>query len=225
MRKFISVLLLTSILGACVQIPQTPSRAEPNYRPVWPAMAQPQPLSSGSLYNTSHNLALFNDRRAREVGDVVTITLEERMRSSKSAETTIGRDTSNQVLNPTIFGNLVQGNTPTDANNISSSTEFSGGGDSDQSNSLTGTISAVVADVMPNGLLLVQGEKWFQLNTGEEYVRVSGLVRPEDIASDNSVSSLRLADARVAYSGTGAIAQSNKAGWVTRFFLGPINPF
>lgn len=219
------VIIVAFILGGCVQIPQTPSRAEPNYRPVWPAMAQPQPLSAGSLFNTSHNLALFNDRRAREVGDVVTITLEERMRSSKSAETSIARDTSNQILNPTLFGNIVQGSTDTDANNISSATEFSGGGDSDQSNSLTGTISAVVADVMPNGLLLVQGEKWFQLNTGEEYVRVSGLVRPEDIGSDNSVSSLRLADARVAYSGTGAIAQSNKAGWVTRFFLGPINPF
>jgi len=225
MMKTVLISVLLALLSACVQVPQSPSRPEPNYRPVWPAMAEPQALSSGSLYNTSHNLALFDDRRAREVGDVVTITLEERMRSSKSAETSIGRDTSNQVLNPTLFGNIVRGSTDTEANNISSATEFSGGGDSDQSNSLTGTISAVVADVMPNGLLLVQGEKWFQLNTGEEYVRVSGLVRPEDIASDNSVSSLRLADARVAYSGTGAIAQSNKAGWVTRFFLGPINPF
>ena len=223
MRIFLVVTILS--FAGCAQIPQTPSRTEPSYRPVWPAMQQPQPLSAGSLYNTSHNLALFDDRRAREVGDVVTITLEERMRSSKSAETSIARDTTSQIPNPTVLGNLVRGSTDTDINSVTSGTEFSGSGDSDQSNSLTGTISAVVANVMPNGLLLVQGEKWFQLNTGEEYVRVSGLVRPEDIGSDNSVSSLRLADARVAYSGTGAIAESNRAGWLTRFFLGPINPF
>ncbi|MEE4281155.1 MAG: flagellar basal body L-ring protein FlgH, partial [Pseudomonadales bacterium] len=86
-------------------------------------------------------------------------------------------------------------------------------------------ITAVVAKQLPNGLLLVQGEKWFQLNRGEEYVRVSGLVRPEDISADNSVSSQRLADARIAYSGTGEIAQSNRAGWLTRFFVGTVNPF
>lgn len=222
MKLFAAFFLI--LLSGCAAVPREPSRAEPVYRPVWPTMAEPQSLSSGSLYHTSHNLTLFDDRRAQQVGDLVTITLEERMRSSKSAETSISKDTSNEVLNPTLFGNLVQGSTDATMNSITSGTEFTGGGDSDQSNSLTGTISAVVADVMPNGLLLVQGEKWFQLNTGEEYVRVSGLVRPEDIAADNSISSLRLADARVAYSGTGPIAQSNKAGWLTRFFLGSINP-
>ena len=110
-------------------------------------------------------------------------------------------------------------------NSLESATEFSGGGDSDQSNSLSGTITAVVAKVLPNGLLLVQGEKWFQLNRGEEYVRVSGLIRPEDVSGDNTVSSLRLADARIAYSGTGELAQANTAGWLTRFFLGTVFPF
>ena len=83
----------------------------------------------------------------------------------------------------------------------------------------------VVARVLPNGLLLVQGEKWFRLNRGEEYVRISGLVRPEDVSADNSISSQRLADARIAYSGTGELAQSNQAGWLTGFFLGTVNPF
>ncbi len=222
----ISLALFALLLfGGCMHIPKEPARAEPVYRPVLPTMPKPTSLSAGSLFHTSHNLALFDDRRAREIGDVVTISLEERMRSSKSAETSIAKDTTNQILNPTLLGNIVRGSTDADLNSISSSTEFSGQGDSDQSNSLTGTISAVVADVLPNGLLLVQGEKWFQLNTGEEYVRVSGLVRTEGIGADNSVSSLRLADARVAYSGTGAIANSNRAGWMTKFFLGSINPF
>ena len=71
----------------------------------------------------------------------------------------------------------------------------------------------------------IQGEKWLNLNRGEEYVRVSGLARPEDIDGDNVVSSLRLADARIAYSGTGELADTNRAGWLTRFFLGPLMPF
>ena len=158
--------------------------------------------------------------------DVITVILDERTRSSKSAETSVKKGSTNQILNPKILGSLVQGTGNTDIfSSLDSATEFSGEGESDQSNSLSGTISVVVARVLPNGLLLVQGEKWFQLNRGEEYVRISGLVRPEDVTSDNSISSQRLADARIAYSGTGELAQSNQAGWLTRFFLGTVNPF
>ena len=204
----------------------SPSRAEPIYKPVWPQIDPPRANSAGSLYLASHSLSLFGDRRANQVGDVITITLNENTRSSKSAETSFKKATTNELLNPKVFGSLIQG---TGANNIFNSTnsthEFSGEGESDQSNSLSGTITAVVSKVLPNGLLLVQGEKWFQLNTGEEYVRVSGLVRAEDISATNSVSSLRLADARIAYSGTGTIAEANKAGWLTKFFASTLNPF
>ena len=196
------------------------------YKPVWPQMEAARPASAGSLYVANRNLTLFGDRRATNIGDVVTIILEESTRSSKSAETTLKKGTSNEILNPKILGSLIQGSGDTNIfNKLESSTEFEGEGESDQSNSLTGTVTAVVANVMPNGLLLLQGEKWFQLNRGEEYVRVSGLVRPEDISGDNTVSSLRLADARIAYSGTGEMAQTNEAGWLTRFFLGTVFPF
>lgn len=213
------------LTGACTVTP-TPTRHEPNYRPVWPNLAAPQAVSAGSLFQTGGSLALFNDRRATELGDVVTILLQESTRSSKSAATSISKESSNEILNPRIFGSSVRGTGATDIfNSLESANGFSGSGDSDQSNSLSGTISAVVTDVLPNGLLLVQGEKWFQLNRGEEYVRVSGLVRAEDIGPDNAVSSQRLADARIAYSGTGEVAQSNQPGWLTRFFLGTVNPF
>ena len=224
MKTLISVFMLLVLSGCVIQAP--PSREEPAYRPVWPDLQQPTPLSAGSLYVSTNTLDLFDDRRANAVGDVVTIILDERTRSSKSAETSISKGTSNEMLNPKVLGSLVRGTGADEIfNSLSSSTEFTGEGGSDQSNSLTGTISAVVAEVLPNGLLLVQGEKWFQLNRGEEYVRVSGLVRVEDIGPDNSISSQRLADARIAYSGTGEIAQSNQAGWLTRFFVGNINPF
>lgn len=217
----VSVLLFS---GCAIQPP--PQRTEPSYRPVWPDLPAPTAVSSGSLYATSNNLELFGDRRAHEVGDVVTIVLEEQTRSSKSAETSINKTSSNEILNPKIFGSIVRGTgTDTIFNSSDSTSDFTGSGESDQSNSLSGTISAVIAKVLPNGLLLVQGEKWLQLNSGEEYVRVSGLVRLEDIGPDNSVSSQRLADARIAYSGTGAVAQSNQPGWLTRFFFGTINPF
>ena len=225
MKKFIFLCVCWIGLSACVTRPVVQPQ-EPSYRPVWPQITQPVSASPGSLFSTSHNLELFNDLRARQIGDVVTINLQESTRSSKSAETSISKDTTNQLLNPRVFGNLVRGSGATDIlNSLESSTEFSGEGDSDQSNSLSGTITAVIADVLPNGLLLVQGEKWFQLNRGEEYVRVSGLLRPQDIGADNSVSSQRLADARIAYSGTGEIASANQVGWLSRFFLGSLNPF
>ena len=224
LRNLCAYGLACVLLSACVS-PQ-PHRQEPLYKPVWPQMETPQPVSAGSLYATSHSLALFDDRRAKSVGDVVTIVLEERTRSSKSAETSIKKGTTNEILNPRVLGNLIKGSDDAGIfNELESSTEFEGEGESDQSNSLSGTITAVVANVLPNGLLLVQGEKWFQLNRGEEYVRVSGLVRPEDVSGSNTVSSQRLADARIAYSGTGEMAQANEAGWLTRFFLGTVFPF
>lgn len=216
-------LLLVLLLGGCISTP--PARPEPVYRPAYPAMPVREAASPGSIYQTHSSLALYGDRRADQVGDVVTIVFEERTQSSKSAETSISKSSENQVLNPTLLGNLVRGHTEPLANQIDSASDFEGQAESDQRNSLSGTLTAVVSEVLPNGLLLVQGEKWLNLNRGEEYLRVSGLVRPEDIDGRNTVSSLRLADARIAYSGTGELADSNRAGWLTRFFMNPIFPF
>ncbi len=183
------------------------------------------PPTAGAVSSVEVAWSLFEDSRAARIGDILTIVLEERTSSSKSAETTIERDTSTELPNPTVFGSVVDGNSDTTLNSIDSETEFEATGESDQSNALSGTLTAVVADVLPNGVLLVQGEKWMNFNRGEEYLRVSGLVRKEDIGPDNTVSSLRLADARLAYSGTGEIADSNSVGWLARFFMHPVNPF
>ena len=93
------------------------------------------------------------------------------------------------------------------------------------SNSLSGNITVTVHDVLPNGVLMVKGEKWLTLNQGDEYIRISGMVRPQDIGSDNTVESTKLADARIAYSGTGSVNDSNVMGWMSRFFIGAIWPF
>lgn len=213
------LVLAGSLLGGCVT--QDPVRQEPGYRPTYPALSEPRNVDQASLFQTGYGNFLFDDRRANRVGDIVTIRLEERTTSRKSAETNYSKSSSQSVDEPTLFGSMV-GDL---VNRFGSNSDFNGGAESDQSNSLQGTISAVVAEVLPNGLLIIQGEKWLNLNRGEEYVRVSGLVRPEDIDGANTISSMRLADARIAYSGTGTFADSNQAGWLSRFFLSPLMPF
>jgi flagellar L-ring protein precursor FlgH len=95
---------------------------------------------------------------------------------------------------------------------------FEGSAKSDQSNSLRGSISVTVAEVLPNGILRIRGEKWLKLNQGDEYIRLTGLVRPEDIGTDNTIPSSKVADARIAYGGTGEFDDANRMGWLSRFF-------
>lgn len=215
--------LLTAAVAALAAgcISQDPVRQEPGYRPAYPEIARAERLDQASLFQAGQGRYLFDDSRANRVGDIVTIRLEEQTTSRKSAETTYNKSSDQNVGEPTLFGSMIDDLT----SQFQSDSEFNGGAESDQSNSLRGTISAVIAEVLPNGLLVVQGEKWLNLNRGEEYVRVSGLVRPEDVDGFNTVSSLRLADARIAYSGTGDFADTNKAGWLSRFFLSPLMPF
>ena len=211
--------IVLALAAGCVS--QQPVRQEPSYRPAYPELARPEQVDEASLFQAGHTRYLFDDRRANRVGDIVTIRLEESTSSSKSAETSYNKSSDSSIEEPNLFGNLVDDLT----SGFGSDNEFNGEAESDQSNSLRGTISAVIAEVLPNGLLVVQGEKWLNLNKGEEYIRISGLVRPEDVDGFNTVSSLRLADARIAYSGTGTFADSNEAGWLSRFFLSPLMPF
>jgi len=191
--------------------PPAPS-AMPDYRPV-----------DGSIYSRASARPLFEDLKARNVGDLLTIVLVESTNASKSASTTTNKESSVDMPLPTIFGSN-KGKQIFD-NSVEANRDFSGAGDSSQSNSLSGTITVSVVDVYPNGNLLVRGQKSVWLNQGEEYVQISGIVRPEDISADNRVSSNRVANARIAYAGTGALADANAQGWLSRFFNSPIWPF
>ncbi|MEM6710086.1 MAG: flagellar basal body L-ring protein FlgH [Pseudomonadota bacterium] len=212
------------LLTGCVIAPP-PQRPEPSYEPVYSPSPAAVPNTQGSIFNATAFNGLFTDRRALGVGDIVTIRLEEQTTSQKSAETTMRKEADVELPNPKVLGSLVRGTGSELFNDIANDSQFSGGAESDQSNSLFGTITAIIAEVYPNGLMRVRGEKWMNLNRGEEYLRVSGLLRPQDIDDDNSVSSVRLADARIAYSGTGSFADTNAAGWLTRFFMNPKYPF
>jgi flagellar L-ring protein precursor FlgH len=218
-----------SVLAGCVAPAAKPN--DPYYAPVLPRTPLPSAASNGSIYQAGFEQNLYGDRKAYRVGDIITITLSERMAASKAASSDISKSSNTSIGLTSLFGAGVSTKNPVGGGNLSLNAGYSGDRDASgdgkaaQSNSLTGSVTVTVADVLPNGILSVRGEKWMTLNTGDELVRIAGLVRADDIATDNTVSSTRVADARITYSGTGAFADSSQPGWFDRFFLSPLFPF
>ncbi len=187
--------------------------------------ADPGPRYSGTIYQAGRDMRVFEDRTARRVGDVVVIRLVEKTNASKSATTSIEKSSEAELANPTLFGAPFSAGRVNLETGISAGRTTKGDGSSDQSNSLTGDVSAVVVGAYPNGNMMIRGEKMLTLNQGEEVVQISGVIRPEDIRADNSILSNRVADAKITYAGNGALADANTAGWLSRFFLSPLWPF
>lgn len=225
----VSLLGIATALGGCVSPPPKPN--DPYYAPVLPRTPLPATQNNGAIYQAGFEQNLYDDRKAFRVGDIITITLNEKTQASKKANSDIQKDSKTKMGLTSLFGSGMTTNNPIGGGDLSLSAEYGGSrdakGDSQagQSNSLTGSITVTVAEVLPNGILSVRGEKWMTLNTGNELVRIAGLVRADDIATDNTVSSTRVADARITYSGTGAFADASQPGWLDRFFLSPLWPF
>lgn len=225
----VSLLGIATALGGCVSPPPKPN--DPYYAPVLPRTPLPAAQNNGAIYQAGFEQNLYDDRKAFRVGDIITITLNEKTQASKKANYDIQKDSKTKMGLTSLFGSGMTTNNPIGGGDLSLSAEYGGSrdakGDSQagQSNSLTGSITVTVAEVLPNGILSVRGEKWMTLNTGNELVRIAGLVRADDIATDNTVSSTRVADARITYSGTGAFADASQPGWLDRFFLSPLWPF
>lgn len=187
---------------------------DPAFAPVRAqAMMQRDP-DSGAIYQPARNYNLYGDTKALNIGDVLTVTLQESTRASKSAETSISKDQELNIPEPSILG---KANIGLNAR-ANFERDFNGAAEADQSNSLAGSITVTVTEVLPNGVLRIRGEKWLSLTNGDEYIRLTGMVRPQDIAPDNTVASTRVADARFAYGGTGDFDQANQMGWLARFF-------
>lgn len=229
-RNLLKILGPLLLLSGCATM-QSPSEYRPSYPPV-----ATQPLqTNGAIYQVGYSLALFEDLKARRVGDTLTVVLQERTQASKDAKTETDKENLVDVANPTLLGSELKFDTPFLPHgngrssglgtSLSSNQEFTGEGTSSQGNSLTGNITVTIAEVLSNGNLVVRGEKWLTLNQGDEYIQISGIVRPFDIKSDNTVLSGQVADARITYSGKGMVADSNKMGWLSRFFASAIWPF
>lgn len=208
-------------LAACQSTPQDPGEWATAYPVVPPEAAQP----NGSVYQPGRDASLFSNATARNVGDLVTIRLEERTSATKSATTSTSKSTESRIPGPTIGGRPVTVNgVPILETQVGSEHVFDGQGDSAQSNQLSGSITVTVVGRVGNGNLLVRGQKWLALNQGKEFVRVEGVVRPIDVEPDNSIPSWKVADAKIAYGGRGAIADANSMGWLARFFQSPVMP-
>jgi flagellar L-ring protein precursor FlgH len=210
-----------AVLAGCVSPPH-----EPDYSATWPEPAPTQEQANGAIYQVGHDVALFENAVARRVGDTLTIRLNERTNASKSSTTSTSKSTNIDLPGPIIAGRPVTANgVPILENSVDNKADFDGEGASTQSNRLEGDITVTVAQRLTNGNLLVRGQKWITINQGQEFVRIQGIVRPIDIDPDNTISSLKVADAMIAYGGKGAIANANAPGLLARFFNLPFLPF
>ncbi|HFD39384.1 MAG TPA: flagellar basal body L-ring protein FlgH [Anaerolineae bacterium] len=230
----LALVALALMVGGCSTTSQGEKMAEA-YEAARPSYAPPPAPRNGAIFQAGYEMSLFEDIRARRVGDILTIVLSERTNATKEATTNTARDTSVEIANPTLLGtrpsfNLIR---PFAASlpgasletSISGANSFAGKGDASQSNSLTGNVTVTVAEVLPNGNLVVRGQKRLTINNGDEYVQIQGIVRPTDINPDNTILSTKVADAKISYVGEGTLADANRQGWLAQFFNSKWWPF
>lgn len=212
--RILPLFAILSLSAACTSTyvqEVTSSNFQPVY-PETPAYAAEQ-VSTGGIYNASAQGLFVQDRRAAKVGDVLTVDLSERFSASKSQSASSARGGSFDVNLP----DILTGSSFDDTSLSSGTTQsFTGSGAAAQSNSLRGRMTVQVVRVLPGGLLEIMGEKRLTLNTGNEYIRVTGTIRPEDISADNIIDSDRIANARIEYVGAGTVADTARPGWLRR---------
>lgn len=220
--KLVILALVLSVLSACAgyRIEQQ------TFTPPAPVLPSPTPPTSGSIYAAGTDIRLFEDRKANRIGDILTVRLEEQTNATKNSQTTTGKSTEATLANPTVFGRaLTKGGVPLFEGSLSGEQSFDGKGSSSQSNSLAGDITVTVVERLANGNLRISGEKWVTLNQGQEFIRLSGIIRPDDIEPDNSLLSTRIANAQITYSSKGVLAAANRMGLISRFFHSVLHPY
>jgi flagellar L-ring protein precursor FlgH len=223
--RLLCLALLAFWLAGCALIPPEPVVLGATTAPP-PAPPAPAPVPDGSIFQPTAygSYPLFEDRRPRNVGDIVTVVLEEKTNAAKNVATDTSRTstTDNSIAaSPGFLSSWFNAklDTTTSGSNVTK-----GAGDSSANNTFTGTLTTTVVGVLPNGNLQVAGEKQIAINRGSEYIRFSGVVDPRAITGTNTVSSTRVADARLEYRSKGVMDEVQTMGWLQRFFL-IANPF
>lgn len=183
--------------------------------PAAPINLPPPPKMNGTIFQPGYEARLYTDRVAYRIGDVLTVRLEESTKGEYNSATKTDKKAKLHYPVPQIFGT-----TPLQYLNVQTDTEqtFDGKGNSNESNKLTGTITVTVVSLLPNNNLQIQGESWVTLNQGQEYIQVTGLVRPEDIEPNNTVSSQRIANAKISYGARGQAGYASSGGLMTKLF-------
>lgn len=216
MRKFL--LILPVILSACTSVPSTNVHQPMSVRP--PFIEKQQ--QSGAIY-TPHQASLFEDRKAREVGDILTVKIVENTNANNKTNSKLDRNSSSNASVPVLTG--LPGKTFLGLGlETSSKNNFNGAGSNAKSNILNGNITVTVIDVYNNGNLLVSGEKQISIGNETEFIRLSGVVNPKFIDGFNSIESNKIADARIEYKSNGQNSEATVMPWLSRIFMN-ILPF
>lgn len=199
---------------------------DPFYAPILPDIPRQKVAEDGSIFQSDMANSLYSDVKARRVGDIITVNLEENTRATKSAGTSTSKETEVEI-DPIIGlgGNNIGIGGQSIQLGLETTNEFESDASANQSNNLVGSISVTVVQVLANQNLLVRGEKWLTLNNGDEYIRLTGVVRPADVSPSNEIVSTKIANARIQYSGTGTFSTSQKEGWLSGFFSSEYWPF
>ena len=215
-RLFSAFVLGAICLAGCSVLPPQPLTHSPGFAPVYPVAATAPEQATGSLYNAGFGETFLGRARNFQIGDVITVVLSESTQASRVQSGKLSRTSSNNVLPTEVLGGGLLGTT---AGLLGGSIKTDGSGTADQTASLSGSVVVTVVDVMANGNLVVRGEKQLALTEGSEIIQVGGVIRPEDVAPNNTVQSKRLANAQITYRGTGDMAATARAGWGTSGLL------
>ena len=224
LRTCAAVVLAVVLVAGCNTVPPTEVQQPMTARPA--PVPQPQPqTANGSIYAAAHPAQpyhgyrpLFEDRRPRNIGDLLVIQINEKTAASKKSDSAVEKNQTSAFGVTSLLG--LPGKTFQGANlDASSASKFDGSGSAASNNDFNGTITVTVIEVLPNGNMQVSGEKQIGINHGSEFIRFSGIVNPATITSGNSVSSTQVADARIEYRANGQIDSAQVMGWLGRFFL------
>ncbi len=218
MKRLAAIALI--LTAGCTTVPPTNVHQPMTARPA-PRMEMGS--ANGAIYQAAQSRPLFEDRRARFVGDTITIKISESTTASAKSNNKLDKSTT-QKASVSAMNNLPGKSFLNTDLNASSSTAFSGKGEAANNNAFNGSITVTVIDVLPNGNLLVSGEKQLAIGNEQEFVRISGVVNPSFVDFSNSVESSKVADARIEYKSAGQISEGQIMGWLARFFLN-VMPF
>lgn len=213
-----AALVVLGMLAGCGASTQSPAVMPPITPPQSYVEPEERYDNPGSLYMNSETDGLFADTRARRVGDIVMVKVVENHKAKNKADLTAKKDNQNTFGVDALFGRSHFAGAPTGGLTLStgSKSDMTADGETNREGTVTATIAARVTRVMPGGLLQIEGARETRVNNETQYLVVTGLIRPMDVAADNSITSNRISDAHIAYYGKGAISDKMRSGWFTR---------
>lgn len=235
LKKYLLFCIVFLFLSGCAAWSTNTSHVADIKRIKEPELPEYKPIrkEEGSLWSEEGGINLYPDRRARKIGDIVTVRIVEDPEAELNANTKTGRSSSIEAKLK-VLGymkalaeknkRLAQDPGNDDLITASLGSSFDGQGSSDRDGHVKAYISAVVIRMLPNGNLFINGKREVKVNRETEYITISGIIRPDDISPSNEISSTYVADARITYSGIGPVADKQKPGWLGRI-LDHVWPF